>query len=289
MDKTPETTSTEKPTTSEPITSGKCTVCNAGSIQNGTCTVCTVEHTPTATETSANVCATGSDTPCQPFYKKYATHIALALAAVIILGAGFYMYSGFLGFGTRGAVVATVNGTKIYQPELDESISLLSQSAAAQGANISDQKTLDEIKTQALEVLISNTLMTAAAKKEGITVSDEDVQKQFDELLKQFGTQEELTAKMTEVGLTEEKLRKNISDRILAERYIEAVTDIETVAVTDEEVAEFIKTITANGTELPPLEEIRPQIEAQLVGEKQQKIITELVEKLRADADVVIK
>lgn len=286
MDKTPETTSTEKPTTSEPIKSEKCTVCNAGSIQNGTCTVCTTEHTPTTTETPASVCTTGFDTPCEPFYKKYATYIALIVAAAIIIGAGFYMYAGY---GTRGAVVATVNGTKIYQPELDESISLLSQSAAAQGANISDPATLEEISTQALEVLISNTLMTAAAEKEGIKVTDEDIQKQFDDLLTQFGTQEELSAKMAEVGLTEEKLRANISDRILAERYIEAVTDIETVAVTEEEIAEFVKTITANGTELPPLEEIRPQIEAQLIGEKQQKIITELVEKLRADADVVIK
>ncbi|QQR64695.1 SurA N-terminal domain-containing protein [Candidatus Kaiserbacteria bacterium] len=286
MDNTPETTNAERPTTSEPVKSGTCTVCNASPIQNGICTVCAAEHTPVTSETPASVCGTGFDTPCEPFYKKYATYIALIVATAIILGAGFYMYSGF---GARGAVVATVNGTKIYQPELDESINLLSQSAAAQGANISDPKTLEEIRTQALEVLISNTLMTAAAKKEGVTVSDADVQKQFDDLLAQFGTQEELTAKMAEVGLTEEKLRKNISDRILAERYIEAVTDIETVAVTEEEVAEFIKTITANGTELPPLDEIRPQIEAQLAGEKQQKIITELVEKLRADADVVIK
>ncbi len=272
MDNTPETTNTEKPTTTEPVASAS--------------SVCTAELPPITTEAPASVCTAGFDTPAEPFYKKYATYIALAVAAVIILGAGFYMYSDF---GTRGAVVATVNGTKIYQAELDESINLLSQSAAAQGADVTDPATLAEIQTQALEVLISNMLMTAAAEEEGITVSDEDIQKQYDELTAQFGTPEELAAKMAEVGLTEEKLRTNISDRILAERYMEAVTDIETVTVSEEEIAEFVKTISANDAKLPPLEEIRPQIEAQLKGQKQQEIITALIEKLRTEATIEMK
>ncbi len=273
MDNTSENTNTEKTVAAEPV-------------ETTTGTVTVTELSSVTTETSAGTCATGFDAPTEPFYKKYATHIALALGAAIILGAGFYMYSDF---GTRGEVVATVNGAKIYQAELDESINLLSQSAAAQGANITDPATLAEIRTQALEVLISNTLITAAAEAEGITVSEEDVQKQYDDLTAQFGTPEELAAKMTEVGLTEEKLRENISDRILADRYVEAVTDIETVAVTDEEVAEFVKTISADGAKIPPLEEIRPQIESQLIMQKQQEIITTLVEKLRTEATVEIK
>ncbi len=273
MNNTPETTTTEKTVAAE-------------SVENGGTSVCTAELPPITPETPAGVCTAGFDAPAEPFYKKYATYIALALGAAIILGAGFYMYSGF---STRGAVVATVNGTKIYQAELDESVNLLSQSAAAQGADVSDPATLAEIRTQALDVLISNTLITAAAEKEGVTVSADDVQKQYDELLAQFGTQEELSAKMTEVGLTEEKLRTNISDRILADRYVEAVTDIETVTVTDEEIAEFLKAVSTNGAEMPPLEEIRPQIEAQLIGQKQQELITSLLEKLRAEASVELK
>ncbi len=273
MNNTPENTNPETSVTTPPV-------------EKAAPAVCTAELPPITTEAPTNVCTAGFDTPAEPFYKKYATYIALALGATIILGAGFYMYSGF---GTRGAVVATVNGTKIYQTELDESVNLLSQSAAAQGADVSDPATLAEIRTQALEVLISNTLITAAAEEEGITVSTEDVQKQYDGLLAQFGTQEELTAKMTEVGLTEEKLRENISDRVLADRYVEAVTDIETVTVTDEEIAEFVKTISEGGTEIPPLEEIRPQIESQIIMQKQQEIVTALIEKLRAEASIEIK
>lgn len=274
MDNTSENTNTEKSVATEST---------AETVADST-TVTELSSTPT--EAPAGVCTAGFDTPAEPFYKKYATYIALTVAAAIILGAGFYMYSGF---GTRGAVVATVNGTKIYQAELDESINLLSQSAAAQGADVSDPATLAEIRTQALDVLISNTLITAAAKEEGITVSPEDVQKQYDELAAQFNTPEELAAKMTEVGLTEEKLRENISDRILADRYVEAVTDIETVTVTDEEIAEFVKTVSAGGTEVPPLEEIRPQIESQLMMQKQQEIVTALIEKLRAEATIETK
>ena len=98
MNNTPETTTTERTVAAE-------------SVENGGTSVCTAELPPIAPETPAGVCTAGFDAPAEPVYKKYATYIPLALGAAIILGAGFYMYSAF---STRGAVVATGNGTKIY-------------------------------------------------------------------------------------------------------------------------------------------------------------------------------
>ena len=94
---------------------------------------------------------------------------------------------------------------------------------------------------------------------------------------------------MAEVGLTEEKLRSNIAERILSDLYIESVTTIEDVKVSDEEVKEFLKSINTGDAKLPPLDEIRPQIEEQILGQKRQQIVTDLLAKLRSEGKVEIK
>jgi peptidyl-prolyl cis-trans isomerase SurA len=275
MDTTQENKPTETPVTEAVDTSSATPVTEAPK-------VCTAGLD---TPAPAGVCTVGLDTPqaSLPFYKKYATFIALAVGVAIIAGAGFFAYSSSF----FEPVVAKVNGKKIYQREFDESVALIEQSATQQGGvDLSDESIQTEIRTQALDVLINNALITTSAEEAGIVVTDADIQAKYDELVTELGTQEELTARMAEMGLTEEKLRSNIADRILADRYIESETDIETVAVTDEEIAEFVKAISTGDTKLPPLEEIRPQIEAQIMSQKQQQIITDFLEKLRNEAEI---
>ncbi len=220
-----------------------------------------------------------------PFYKNTNVLIALVVALALILGAGYYAYR----TSTTGGTVAVVNGKKIYQKELDESVALIEQAATAQGIDSTDESAKKGIQDQALEVLINNALLITAALDMDITATDEAIQAKYDELAEQLGTEEELKKRMTEVGLTEEKLRSNIRERILADQYIEANTTIKELTVTEEEVLEFIKSINTGETELPPLDEIRPEIEAQILGQKQQAIVVELLAKLRGEADIEIK
>lgn len=248
--------------------------------QNTTSTVPATDATPVVGGTAT---AAPLALPAHvPFYKNTHTIIALIIALGIIGGAGYYAYTAYY----SDAVVAVVNGKKIYQKEYTESINVIKENAAAQGIDMADEAALTEIQKQALEVLVNNALLLTASEKAGFAATKEEIQAKYDELAAQFQNAEELKTRMAEVGLTEEKLRSNIEERILADKYIESKTDIETLSVTDAEVTAFIKSLNAGEGELPPLDQIRPQIEEEIIRQKQQKIVTDLLEELRTDAKI---
>ena len=252
----------------------------------------TPEITPTevATPSTIEVVPPPSETPLAleaplPFYKKHPTLLASIFAAVILLGAGYFAYTTYY---AHGGTIAVVNGTNIYRDEFDESVALIMQSVSMQGTDTTPESVQAEIRTQALDILVNNILITSAAADAGIVATDEEVQSKYDEIIAQLGSKEELEKRMAEVGLTEEKLRSNIVDRILADAYINSKATIKDLAVSEEEVNAFRDGISA-GAELPPLEEIRPQIEQQILGQKQQQLITDVITKLREEGDVDIR
>ena len=220
-----------------------------------------------------------------PWYKNVKVLLAVGIAVALLAGASYYAYTMY----TTGGTVAVVNGTKITRKAFDESVVLIRQEATLQGADLTQEAVQKQIQDQALETLISNALLTTGAKEAGFSVTDEDIQTKYDELATQLGGVETLTAKMAEVGLTEEKLRSNIAERVLADLYIESVTPIEELTVSDVEIAEFYKTINTGDAKIPPLADIQAQIKDQILGQKRQQIVTDLLTKLRAEGDVVIK
>ncbi len=185
--------------------------------------------------------------------------------------------------------VAIVNGDTITQAELDESVELMKKSAEMQGADISDPAVVAELKTQALANLVNNELLMGAARRAGITANEASVQTAYDNLVAQVGGEDALKERMTTVGLTPEVLRVNIGDRLMVDAYIEAETDIENLAVTDEEIDAYIASITSEGVTLPPLGDIKGQIESSILGQKQEEVAKTLIEKLRGEAEIEIK
>jgi hypothetical protein len=221
-----------------------------------------------------------------PFYKKHPTILASVFAVLLILGAGYYAYTMYY---AHGGTVAVVNGTRIYADEYSTSIDYLTQIQAMQGADATDEQIQSEIRTQALDGLIDNILIITTAKKEGIVIADVDIQAKYDELVTELGSKEELEKRMAEMNLTDAKLRSNIESRMLADAYITAKTTAKDLAVTEEEVNEFIASINVDGAELPPLDEIRPQIEAQILNQKQQQVVATIVAQLREEGDIDIR
>ncbi len=216
------------------------------------------------------------------FYQKYKQFIAGLLGVLVVL-LGYYVYTTWF---APEDTVAVVNGKNIYVSEFNESVALLEQSATPQGIDVTDPTTKEEIRTQALDTLINNALIITAAEKAGIVVTDEAFKKTYDTLVAEVGGAENLALRMTEIGLTEEKLNANIRERILADEYIQSQTDIENLTVSDAEVEEFITALNAPEGQLPPLEEIRPQVEAQILSQKQQQVIMDLLTRLRAEATI---
>jgi uncharacterized protein YunC (DUF1805 family) len=218
-----------------------------------------------------------------PVKKSYLKYVLLGIVVAVVIGALYNTYT-----KTRGDAAAIVNGTRITQTELDENVAMMTKSAAAQGIDTADEAVLGEIRTQALENLITSALLTDAAADAGMGANEAAVQSAYETLVGEVGGEEELETRMGTVGLTRETLFENITDRLMVDAYIESVTDIKSLSVTDEEVAAYLDSIKTEGVTLPPLEEIRPQIEGSLLAQKQQKVVADLIEKLRTEGNVEI-
>lgn len=220
-----------------------------------------------------------------PFYRKKSFWIS-PIVLLVIAGILYFIYIN----NVFAPSVAEVNGVKITEAALEESVALIEASAAQQGINLAEIGAEEDVRQQALEVLINNTLLVSAAKAEGIIVTDAEVNATYDELVADLGSAEALSLQLAEIGLTEAKLRTDLEERLYAQKYFELKTDFENIPVSDEEIMNFYERLatTANIDELPPLEGIRSEIAAQIRLQKQQEIVTRVIETLRSEAEIVV-
>lgn len=97
---------------------------------------------------------------------------------------------------------------------------------------------------------------------------------------------EELLGVYAEQGVTEEQVRDDAQTQLLVQELVE--NDIEVDEPTDEEVVDLYETMglgedEENGYEL---EEIRPELEAQLRNQNRSEAVGAHVDDLRSDAEV---
>lgn len=186
-------------------------------------------------------------------------------------------------------VAAIVNGTRITVAEFERDVAMMEKGAALQGIDVNEPSIHTEIRTQALNNLVMNELLLGAARRSGAKTDDASIQKAYTELAESVGGEEELLSRMETVGLSRDTLMDNITARLLVDAYLEANTDIESLTVTDDEVQTYIASMESAGITMPPLEEIKPDIEASLLAEKQQELMNTHIEELKNKADITIK
>lgn len=239
---------------------------------------------------------TSASTPTSAMTTKWSktTIVAGVIGIAGVLVAGYFFLGGNLSSLTHStknddSYVATINGVGVERSVFDDSYASIEQNAEAQGIDTSSQETKALIKEQAINNLISIELLKQHAKDAGVTVDAADVDTQYSQLETQFGGAEALQTQMDTAGLTEDELRSNIEDQLLIDVYIHSELDLDGITVTDQEIEDFLASLNvADGTELPPMEEIRPQIEQQIIGQKQQELINGFIESLKDDASIEI-
>lgn len=223
--------------------------------------------------------------PAAPFYLKKGFWVKIIFVLLFIGVAGYFVYTS----GILSPAVATVNGVKISQAELDENVAMIEEAAVIQGIDISEVASKEMVTQQALDVLIHNLLLVNAAEAEGIVVTQEEIDEIYEELIASVGGPEKLQENMDGVNLTEEKLKENIVERIIADKYLEVATDIETLTVSDAEIQAVYETFSASSEgDLPPIEAIGEEIRARLLLQKQQEIVNAVLTDLKANADIEI-
>lgn len=190
-------------------------------------------------------------------------------------------------------VVATVNGLDITKEEFTTAYEASFTQMAMQSQVSGQEVDQEQLKTQTLDNIIGNKLLIQEADKRGIEASEKAVAATTDELVKsnQFASADELFAALEEKqGISKEEATEQIQqqvrlDALLAEEGADA-------APTEEELKaayELAKTsaAAAQGGEVPPYEEVKPQLEQQAKQQKKSEVALALVEKLRESGDVV--
>src|SRR5579863_280207 len=95
------------------------------------------------------------------------------------------------------AVVARVNGEEIKKDDLLKGVQQIQQ--RMQGAPAGDAA----VYHQVLDAMIARTLLEQEAKAEGVTVSDDEVQKQVDQLKSQLGSADAFKKELDREGISE--------------------------------------------------------------------------------------
>jgi FKBP-type peptidyl-prolyl cis-trans isomerase (trigger factor) len=184
------------------------------------------------------------------------------------------------------ATVAIVNDEEITGKDLNTSIQQFNQAALAQGVDISSPEVAADIRNQSLEVLVNTTLLRQAANSRGIEVTDEEAAERLETIEAEIGGAEVLQSRIDELGLTRSDLEEDIREEILIQTLLDSIFAEAQIEVTEEEIAEVYA--AAGGVEagLPPLDEVRDQVEAQVKGGKEQEVIDGYLDTLKADAQI---
>lgn len=223
---------------------------------------------------------------------------AAVIVVLIILGALYLLekegrsstsiFSSVLEGQEAGAVVAVVNGEEIVSADLDTSIEQFEQAASAQGVDITSSTTQSEIERQALDVIINTTLLKQAAAEQGMEVTDEAVTERITTIESEVGGADALATRMSELGLTKPELRTDIRDELLIQKLLDGVFAEADIVVTEEEIAEVYANAGGEEAGLPALEEVREQVEQQVVASKEQAAVDEYLNELKKTAEINI-
>lgn len=191
-------------------------------------------------------------------------------------------------------VVATVNGDDITRDMFVETYEGQFQQAtltAAQSGAPVDQETL---KTQTLESMVSSLLLVQAADEAGITVTDEQIEADLQDLAdeNQAASIDEFLSMVQGQGFTEEQVREEVEKKVKIEDYIAAEGDVEKPSTQDAQ--DLYDTVAEQQSQsddpaaqtLPAFEDVQEELETQLTQEAQSKAVEGLLTTLREDAEI---
>ncbi|MCG1010293.1 SurA N-terminal domain-containing protein [Salinicoccus sp. ID82-1] len=191
-------------------------------------------------------------------------------------------------------VVATVNGEEITKDEFEQVYTAQFQQAAMQAQMTGQEMDQAQMKQQIAEGMVSQELLKQEAEDRGIEATDEEIDAAIDDLVERNGleSREALFTALEEQGLTEEEARAELQSGLNQDQLIsEEIGEIE---VTEEELQTLYDDTVqqqeeaGSEQELPPFEELKPDLESHLKQQKEAEATQNYASELRENADVTI-
>lgn len=204
---------------------------------------------------------------------------------VAVLAGGWYLLS------SKGRAantpVAVVNGETLKRSDLDSVIAQIAKEQIIDLESISPEAKA-ALQTQSLDALVSQTLLRQGVAREGIEISDEAVEAQITTIRSNFADDAAFQAALKTEGMSEAKFRSEVRKGLALQAYLDLKLGFSTLTATDAEI-EAAYTQAAQGAEnVPALTEVRDQVRQLVINQKQQTLVNEHVQALRADANVEI-
>src|SRR5699024_2626108 len=194
-------------------------------------------------------------------------------------------------------VVAVVNDREISGEVFAESYEAQFQQLAMQSQMTGEEPDQDELKSQALEMMINSELLTMEAEDQGFSSSEVDVDELLATMAEENGLEsgEALMEEFKSQGLSEERVREDLHREVLIQQVIE---DLDVAETTDDELQEMyvqqVEELEAmneqveedQAQEVPSFEEMEKQLTEQATAEKENEVLSGRIEELREQADI---
>lgn len=213
--------------------------------------------------------------------------ILSAIAVILLVLGGWYLLSQRAVSKNPGSgeVVAKVNGEDIYRNDLETA---KTQIEADQGVTATSTEAESQVEQLAMDSLIARVLLVQATQSAGITASSTAVDAQIETTKGQFESPEAYAQALSKEGITEDDLRQEVGENMAIQTYLDQELNLGSIGVTDEEIQTAYDQVAASQTDVPALTEVQDQVKKLILQEKQQKLVDDLIKKLRSEAQVEI-
>ena len=182
-----------------------------------------------------------------------------------------------------GDYVAIVNGEEITQEAFDARLqSELDYYSQAAGAALAESER-EDVKAYVLDGLINEIILAQQAKKEGIEVSEDELNSALAQI-----EAENTPEDIENLGYDTAGLRTFIERRLLMEQYVDAyIAGTATSTISDEEIERAYEEYSSQTEEPEDLEIVRDALEAELLRQQVIEAFTVHLAALREQAEIV--
>lgn len=191
----------------------------------------------------------------------------------------------------KNKIVAIVNDEELTGEVYNGALTAIQSQIQQMGQDPSSKESIEQVKVQALDTLVNQTLILQEAKKTEIKASKSEIDEKYSSFEKQFGGEKEMKKALKDQSMDVKTVKEQIAESIIFEKYQDKVAPAG--KVTDKEIKEYYDQAASKsketGEELPPLEEASKEIQGIIQQQQQQKLLAAHVEKLKADAEIELK
>ena len=117
--------------------------------------------------------------------------------------------------------VAIVDDKEILGIDYNTALASIQGQMQQMGQDPTSKEAAEQAKNQTIDSLVGQTLLLQEADKKSYKVSEADINKQLDEIKKQFKTEKEFEAALKQSGMDMKTLETKIADGIKLNQYVE--------------------------------------------------------------------